>query len=150
MACCLMAPSHYLNQCWLIINKVSWHSCEGNFTGKVQDIYPWYQFKISVASLKGNELTHWGRDKMAVIFADDIFKCIFINENLRILMHISLKFGPSGPVYNNPSLVQIMTWRRAGNIISTNDGLISLKHMCDTSIPQYSLSAQTRGGCFAW
>ena len=22
MACCLMAPSHYLNQCWLIISKV--------------------------------------------------------------------------------------------------------------------------------
>ena len=26
MACCLMAPSHHLNQCWLIINKVQWHS----------------------------------------------------------------------------------------------------------------------------
>ena len=26
MACCLTAPSHYLNQCWLIINKVWWHS----------------------------------------------------------------------------------------------------------------------------
>ena len=26
MACCLMAPSHYVNQCWLIISKVLWHS----------------------------------------------------------------------------------------------------------------------------
>ena len=25
MACCLAAPSHYLNQCWLIISKVLWH-----------------------------------------------------------------------------------------------------------------------------
>ena len=25
MACCLMAPSHYLNQCWLI-SEVEWHS----------------------------------------------------------------------------------------------------------------------------
>ena len=32
MACCLMAPSHYLNQCWLIISKVQWHSSGGNFT----------------------------------------------------------------------------------------------------------------------
>ena len=24
MACCLMAPSHYLNQCWLLISKVQW------------------------------------------------------------------------------------------------------------------------------
>ena len=32
MACCLTAPSHYLNQCWLIISKVPWHSSECNFT----------------------------------------------------------------------------------------------------------------------
>ena len=31
MDCCLMAPSHYLNHCWLIISKVLWHSPEGNF-----------------------------------------------------------------------------------------------------------------------
>ena len=31
MACCLMAPSHYLSQCWLIISKVLWHSSGGNF-----------------------------------------------------------------------------------------------------------------------
>ena len=32
MACCLTAPSHYLNQCWLITSKVQWHSSGGNFT----------------------------------------------------------------------------------------------------------------------
>ena len=32
MACCLAAPSHYLNQCWLIVSKVHWHSNEGNLT----------------------------------------------------------------------------------------------------------------------
>ena len=32
MACCLMAPSQYLNQCWLIISDVQWHSYEDNFT----------------------------------------------------------------------------------------------------------------------
>ena len=26
MASCLTAPSHYLNQCWLIISEVQWHS----------------------------------------------------------------------------------------------------------------------------
>ena len=31
MACCLMAPSHYMNQCWLIISEVLWHSLESNF-----------------------------------------------------------------------------------------------------------------------
>ena len=24
MACCLKAPSHYLNQCWIVISKVLW------------------------------------------------------------------------------------------------------------------------------
>ena len=32
MACCLTAPNHYQNQCWLIISKVQWHSSEDNFT----------------------------------------------------------------------------------------------------------------------
>ena len=32
MACFLTAPSHYLNQCWLIVNKAQWYSPEGNFT----------------------------------------------------------------------------------------------------------------------
>ena len=29
MSCCLTTPSHYLNQCWLIISKVLWHSSMG-------------------------------------------------------------------------------------------------------------------------
>ena len=33
MACCLTAPSHYLNQCWLIISEAFSYSLEGNFTG---------------------------------------------------------------------------------------------------------------------
>ena len=38
--------------------------------------------------------THWGRDKMAAIFADDIFKCIFLNDNVWIPIKVSLKFVP--------------------------------------------------------
>ena len=45
MACCLMALSHYQNQCWLIISKVLWHSPEGDFTGNVHVIYPCYDFE---------------------------------------------------------------------------------------------------------
>ena len=30
-------------------------------------------------------LTHWGWGKMDATLADDIFKCIFLNENFRIL-----------------------------------------------------------------
>ena len=48
-------------------------------------------------------------------FADDIFKCIFMNENVWILMKISLKFVPKVPINNIPALVQIMAWRRPGD-----------------------------------
>ena len=34
-------------------------------------------------------LTHWGRDKMAAFFADDILKCIFLNGNSLIPNKIS-------------------------------------------------------------
>ena len=58
-------------------------------------------------------------------FPDDIFKCIFLKENVIILIKISLKFVPYGPINNIPALVQIMAWRRPGDkphIIWTKDG----------------------------
>ena len=42
----------------------------------------------------------------------DIFKCIFLNENLWILIKISLSFVSKGSINNIPALVQIMAWRR--------------------------------------
>ena len=55
MACCLMAPSHYLNQYWLIISKVLWHFSEGNFTAGISAINHWnwlekYSSKIPLNS----------------------------------------------------------------------------------------------------
>ena len=41
---------------------------------------------------------------------DDIFKCIFLNENVSISIKISLKFVLKGPINNIPALVQIMVW----------------------------------------
>ena len=48
-------------------------------------------------------------------FADDTFKCIFLNEDIRISIKISLKFVPNGPINNIPSLIQIMAWHRPGD-----------------------------------
>ena len=36
MACCLTSPSHYPNQCWLLINEVLWQSPESNCTSSAQ------------------------------------------------------------------------------------------------------------------
>ena len=38
-------------------------------------------------------------------FPDDIFKRIFLNENGWILIEISLKIVPTGPIDNKPALV---------------------------------------------
>ena len=38
-------------------------------------------------------------------FADDSFKCISVNEKFLILIQISVKFVPKGPIDNNPALV---------------------------------------------
>ena len=51
---------------------------------------------------------------MADIFADNIWKCVFLNENILISINISLKFVPTGPVNNIPALDQIIAWRRPG------------------------------------
>ena len=46
-------------------------------------------------------------------FADDPFKCIFLNETLRILIKMSLNFVPKGPINNIPALVQILAFTDA-------------------------------------
>ena len=52
---------------------------------------------------------------MTAIFADNIFKCIFMNEMFCISIQISLKFVLKGPIDNNTALVQIMAWCRKGD-----------------------------------
>ena len=44
-------------------------------------------------------------DKMSAILAEDIFNCIFLNENDRIPIHISLIYVPRSPIENKPALV---------------------------------------------
>ena len=51
---------------------------------------------------------------MAAILAD-IFECIFLNENDRIPIQISLKFVPRSPIDNTPALVQLMAGRLTGD-----------------------------------
>ena len=43
------------------------------------------------------------------------FEMDFLDENIWILIKISLKFVPKGPINNIPTLVQIMAWCRPGD-----------------------------------
>ena len=70
-------------------------------------------------------------------FADDMFKCIFLNENVWIPIEISLTFVPKGSISNNPVFIQIMAWRRPGDKPLSEPMMVSsLTHICVTR-PQW-------------
>ena len=67
----------------------------------------------------------------------DIFKCIFLNENVWIPMKISMKLVPKGPINNIPALVRIMAWRRPGDKPLSEPMMARLlTHICVTR-PQW-------------
>ena len=75
-------------------------------------------------------------------FADDMFKCIFLNENLWIPIEISLKFVLKGSIDNNPALFQIMAWRRPGDKPLSETMMVNLlTHICVTR-PQWVKSEE--------
>ena len=77
-------------------------------------------------------------------FADDTFKRIFLKENIRISIKISLKFVPKGPINNNPALVQIMAWCRSGDKPLSEPIMVSLMtHFCVTR-PQWVNTLRSR------
>ena len=81
-------------------------------------------------------------------FADDMFKCIFLTENVWISIEISLKFVPKGSINNIPALFQIMAWRRPGaKPLSEPMMVSSLTHICVTR-PQWVNS--TLQSCVKW
>ena len=89
----------------------------------------WWQFITSINTLRPRQN---GRH-----FADDTFKRIFLNENVRISIKISLKFVPKGPINNIPALVQIMDWRRPGDKPLSEPMMDNLPtHICVTR-PQW-------------
>ena len=84
MAWCLTAPSHYLNQCWLIIWCVPWHSHESNFTSvlelNLKHVFRNYTFKIATAQ-NGTLRAPWS------------FKRILMDGSHQILPALSCKFS---------------------------------------------------------
>ena len=64
-------------------------------------------------------------------FAGDTFKRIFLRENVRISIEISLNFVPKSPIDNIPTLFQIMAWRRPGDKLLSEAMMVSLlTHIC--------------------
>ena len=89
---------------------------------------------VMVLSLQNNTLRPRQNCRQ---FSDDIFKCIFLNENMQTYIKLSLKFVPNIPVNNIPALVQIMAWRRPGDKPLSDPMMVrSLTLKCVT-LPQW-------------
>ena len=112
MAWCHQATNHCLNKC---------SPCSST----------------AYAATRPHWVNTWRPRQNGRYVADDIFKCILLNENVWIPNIISLKFVAKGPINNILSLVQIMAWRRPGDKpLSEPMMLSSLTHICVTR-PQW-------------
>ena len=116
-----LAPNHYLKQCWpssttLGRSELSHHVM--NSSQEQQKTKPnqnktkmeslracWIQTYVNTLRL-GQNCRH---------FADDIFKCISLNENVWILLKFSCKCVPKVRINDIPALVQIMALVRPGD-----------------------------------
>ena len=66
-------------------------------------------------------------------FPDDNFKWIFLNKKVWIVINISLKSVPRGPMNNIPTLVQLMAWCRPGAKPLSEQMMVRLlTHICVT------------------
>ena len=106
------ATSHYLNQSW---PSSLMHICSTR--GR------------SVNTLRPSQNGH--------LFTDNIFKCIFLNENEWILIQTSLNFVPKGTINNILAMVQIMVWDSPGAKPLLEPMMVRLlMHICITQ-PQW-------------
>ena len=79
----------------------------------------------------------------------DIFKCLFLNENVWFLLKISLKFIPKVRINIIPALVHIMAWCRPGGKPLSEPMMVSL--LTDLCVTEHPLLAPTDHGCrYAW
>ena len=117
MACCLTAPSHYLNQCWLIISEVLWHSSESNFTDDISAINHcnWLEKYSSKISLKSH-WPQWVNHCHAELCLENMKLYLHFVSLLNIEMAQVIEIFPcerQGPVYPAKSISWLlMTWRR--------------------------------------
>ena len=100
MACCLTAPSHYLNRCWLIISKAQWHSYKGNLTRDAPNIshlnpFENYVHNISFKSPRSQwvKLHPWIKFRCANRFHKITSTVLVIKKVSQIIINNQRKFA---------------------------------------------------------
>ena len=138
---------------WLVPQLICLFKNKKKYTRGKTPTTAWVEAPLPVG-FHPHGFARWCRPKLAIIvgldtlntlrprqngghFPDDIFKCIFLNENIWISLKISLNFVPNGRIDNIPALVQIMAWHRPGDKPLSEPMIVSLPtHICVTR-PQW-------------
>ena len=90
MACCLTAPSHCLNQCWLFISEIQWYSSECNFTRDVSTINHWNAFENYICKISFK----FPRDQWVNIQPEPLMNFIHLVRFLEIVLMQLVKTNP--------------------------------------------------------
>ena len=71
MACCLVAPNHYLSQCWLLLSEFLWHSCDSYFTASAAGTILFNEFKylsgVSELTIQSSCQSHYNDVIMSAV-----------------------------------------------------------------------------------
>ena len=90
--------SHKSTKRWgQLIGKVSYPNWQPQSPGRI------YRCRIWQPNTWWRSWNQYGQNGR--LFTGDILRCMFLNANLCILMEISLKFVPKGPIDNNSESV---------------------------------------------
>ena len=94
IACCLVfCTKHYLNQCWQVSNWTRRKAFLLDIQFKIIHLKLMSaKYQPFCSGLYVKSLTHWARDKMATISQTTFSNAFFFNENIWILINISLNF----------------------------------------------------------
>ena len=99
MACCLTAPSHHLNQCWLSMREVLWHSEESDFAVSAEATFLYkefenHTFRITATSLNSQWTKSWEHvhehwcQWICQINVSELFVCLFEKYVCILLINI--------------------------------------------------------------
>ena len=86
---------------WLVINCAH-EKTSAVYGDALHNCYDRCRWQCSINALRPRQNGRYS--------AYDIFKCILLNENLRILITISLKFVPNGSIEIMPALFLVTAW----------------------------------------
>ena len=104
----LTAPSHYMNQCWYLINEVLWHSLESSFTATATATFLFNKFENHIFNISATPpMRQWVQIQHLYLFHQCLHCNMHQSNNFihsRIHCTLSVRLSSDQPVYENNSV----------------------------------------------